>query len=307
MKDHSTTGILVRDRRTGAAFQERVYGEKAIQWLYRSKAGLCLEGVLLSKRRISQLMGAYHDSRMSVKKIASFIRNYEIQMEEFESGPFSSFNQFFVRRFKKGARPFATPPQLAAFAEARYFAWAKTTEETCLPVKKALLSPGSLLGGELPADARKRLEGGPLLLARLCPTDYHRFHYPDSGTTRFSKRVTGRLHSVNPVALQARPKAFLENERHVSLLECDHLGLLAFIEVGALGVGKILQTTEGAARFERGQEKGLFLFGGSTVIVLGEPGKWVPDADLLESTAQGLETFIRLGEGIASAATSTQR
>jgi phosphatidylserine decarboxylase len=291
--------IQVRDRRTDRVFHEQVYGEGALRWTYGTRLGRTLEKAILSRRFVSRLMGGYQDLPSSTGRIPSFIQQYGIQMAEFEPGPFASFNEFFIRKFKPGAREVAAAPTMAAFAEARYFAWDSTDESTCLPVKGALLCPEQLLGNALTAEQARRLAGGPLLLARLCPTDYHRFHFPDSGLWLSCRRVAGRLHSVNPVALEARPRTFLDNERKVSILECDSLGLLAYIEVGALGVGKIVQSRSPSGRFERGEEKGYFLFGGSTVIVVGEPGRWKPDADLLKSTRSGVETLIRLGEGIA--------
>jgi phosphatidylserine decarboxylase len=294
-----SSAIQVRDRLHDRLFEEQVFGEGALRWTYGTRLGRALEKALLSRRLISTLMGAFQDSASSTGRIPSFIEQYGIRMEEFESGPFSSFNDFFIRKFKPGAREFAPAPALAAFAEARYYAWESTDDSTCLPVKGALLCPRQLLGNALSYEQSRRLSGGPLLLARLCPTDYHRFHFPDSGTWLSCRRVAGRLHSVNPVALEARPRTFLDNERQVSILECDSLGLLAFIEVGALGVGKIIQSRDVRGRFDRGEEKGYFLFGGSTVIVIGERGRWKPDSDLLESTRSGIETLIRLGEGIA--------
>ena len=297
--EHTAAGIRVRDRKNGVLFQEQVYGEGALQWVYGTPLGRALESSILSKRPVSSLMGAYHDSSWSTSKIPTFIKRYGIPMEEFESGPFSNFNEFFIRRFKPGARPFAAAPALAAFSEGRYFAWDKTTDTTAVPVKNALLSPRELLSDAVSEEQSRRLAGGPLLLARLCPTDYHRFHFPDSGQWISCRRVSGRLHSVNPVALTIRPRTFLDNERQVSILECDSLGLIAYVEVGALGVGKIVQSRISSGRFERGEEKGYFLFGGSTVIVIGEPGRWKPDSDLIQNTTEGFETLIRLGESLA--------
>ncbi len=128
--------------------------------------------------------------------------------------------------------------------------------------------------------------------------DYHRFHYPDGGYTLDAFPVHGKLHSVNPIALKKRGSIFLENERRVSILETKSFGKLAYIEVGATMVGKIVQTHTGKS-FQRGAEKGYFLFGGSTVIVIGEAGKWIPDQDLLENTSNNLETYIKLGSPIA--------
>jgi phosphatidylserine decarboxylase len=300
MNPRTSPRIQVRDRQTGTIFDEVVYGEASLRWTYGTWPGLFLEKVLLSRRGVSALLGVLQDSPSSVRKIAPFIHAYGIRMEEFEPGPVRSFNEFFSRKFKPGARRFSDAPTVSAFAEARYLAWQKSDETTHIPVKGALLSPRELLGGTLSEEQTARLAGGPLLLARLCPTDYHRFHFPDSGQWLSCQRVAGRLHSVNPLALSSRPRTFLENERQISVLECDSLGLLAYVEVGALGVGKIVQSRASSGRFQRGEEKGYFLFGGSTVIVLGENGRWSPSSDLLENTSQGLETLVQLGECVGS-------
>jgi phosphatidylserine decarboxylase len=168
--------------------------------------------------------------------------------------------------------------------------------EQKVPVKGTALSAGALLENE---KWSKVFEGGPLLLARLCPTDYHRFHFPDKGQIIETYSIHGKLHSVNPLALKYKQEIFITNERQVSILDTENFGKLAYIEVGALCVGRIVQTYGTRKHFYRGEEKGYFLFGGSTVIVLGEPGSWIPDHDLLRQTEQGRETLIRLGEQVA--------
>lgn len=278
---------------------EKVYGENLIQWLYCDPKGQRLADSFLSGRLVSTIYGAYQSSPLSRHKIEPFIRNFSIPMEEYAAGRFASFNDFFIRKFKPGARNFATDPKaLPAFAEARYFAYEAVTAAQNLPLKGIHLSPEQLLGG--PQKAAPFI-GGPLLLARLCPVDYHRFHYPDTGATLARYRLGGRLHSVNPAALKYRPDILVTNERQVSILQTERFGKLAYVEVGALCVGKIVQSHPIADTFRRGDEKGYFLFGGSTVIVVGEPGAWRPDQDLLDETERGRETLVRLGEGIARA------
>jgi phosphatidylserine decarboxylase len=269
-----------------------------MRWAYQTSLGQKLVDMILARSWVSRLYGAYQSSRPSRGKIRPFIRSFGIQMDEFESGPFGSFNDFFIRPFKPGARPFVQDPHvMPAFAEARYLAFDRIQADQQFPVKGKFLSARALLGD---SPWVRRFEGGPLLLARLCPTDYHRFHFPDSGRVIESYRVHGKLHSVNPVALQARNDIFATNERHVSILETQNFGALAYVEVGALCVGKMVQTHLANAPFHRGQEKGYFLFGGSTVIVLGEPGKWTPDSDLLQKTQEKREVLVQLGQSIAS-------
>jgi phosphatidylserine decarboxylase len=243
------------------------------------------------------MYGAYQASRLSAHKVRPFVKKFKIPMEDYEDVQFSSFNEFFIRKFKPGVRKFVSADSsLPAFSEARYFAYDRITADQKFPVKGKFLSAESLIAN--PEEA-KAFVGGPLLLARLCPTDYHRYHYPDDGKTLKAYTVPGKLHSVNPIALKYRPEIFITNERRVSILETQNFGRLAYIEVGALCVGKIVQTHSESSPFRRGDEKGYFLFGGSTVIVLGEPGRWVPDSDLIEQTLQGRETLVKLGERVA--------
>ncbi len=187
---------------------------------------------------------------------------------------------------------------MAAFAEARYFAIPRLDAAQRYAVKGIALSPAELLGD---AALAAPFAHGPAFIARLCPVDYHRFHFPDGGRVLTQARRAGPLHSVNPLALQFKPDILITNERQVTILETDHFGKLAYVEVGATMVGKIVLTHTGS-RFERGEEKGYFLFGGSTVVVVGQEGAWTPDPDLLEQSAQGRETLVRLGERIASRA-----
>ena len=288
--------ILFWNRQEAKEEVEKVYGDAALRWVYETQTGQRLADQVLSQAWVSKLYGHYQSSPLSGHKVLPFINKFRIPMHEYEDGPYRTFNQFFIRKFKPGAREFVQGSQeLAAFAEARYLAYERVLPEQTFPVKGVALSASSLL-----ADSKwaKIFEGGPLLLARLCPVDYHRFHFPDSGKVLVSYPVHGKLHSVNPVALKYKEEIFITNERQVSILETANFGKLAYIEVGALCVGKIVQT-HSCQEFSRGDEKGYFLFGGSTVILLGEAGAWKPDLDLLEQTSKGRETLVRLGDRVA--------
>lgn len=288
--------IVYWDRRAGREERERVYGGALVRWLYGRARGQWLVE-RMADRWLSRLIGIYQSSPFSRTAIASFVRNYGVPMEEFEAGPYGSFNEFFVRRFRPGARTFDPRPDvMPAFAEGRYLAYEMVQAESRFPVKAAHLTPEMVLGERHAAAFRQ----GPLLIARLCPTDYHRFHYPDGGRTLEHYRIPGLLHSVNPVALLYRSEIFATNERQVSIVESESFGRLAYVEIGAMGVGKIVQTHPADHPFRRGDEKGFFLFGASTILLFGERGRWRPDADLLEQTAQRRETLVRLGERIAA-------
>ncbi len=289
--------ISVWNRHRACQEIELIYGESLLRWVYATRLGQWLAEVFLSKFFFSWACGLYQSSRWSKRKISRFIRNFDIPMQEFEEGPFLSFNDFFIRKFKPGMRSFVQEQLFPAFVEARYLAYDQSCDLQSFPIKGHCLSRAELLGHSHKAQAFQK---GPVFIARLCPTDYHRFHFPDSGTVIEQYSLNGKLHSVNPIALRYRQDILMINERQVSLLQTKNFGTLAYIEVGALCVGKIVQTSLRRSSYLRGDEKGYFLFGASTVIVLGEPGIWKPDGDLIQNTLLGIETKVCLGEAIAS-------
>lgn len=282
---------------------EKVYGEGFVSFLYDSAAGQATWPIFTSSV-FSKLYGAYQDTWVSRYKVKSFIKKFNIPIDDYEPSekgnfdfPYPSFNDFFIRKFKPGKRTFEpTLYQMPSPSEARYLGWSKVTEDQKFPVKGKFLSAEKLL--EHPKWV-KYFQGGPLVIARLCPVDYHRFHYMDDGVVEDYYGLRGQLHSVNPLALKYKDDIFCSNERVVSILNTKNFGKIAYIEVGATCVGKIHQSHDIKTPFKRGDEKGYFLFGGSTVILMGEPGKWTPSDDILENTSKRMETYIHLGSQIA--------
>jgi len=294
-KSHSDR-IVFWDRATQSYKEEKVYGNHWLKLVYETRLGQVLADNVFSKRWLSYLVGKYESSEMSRRKISSFIEDFSIDMNEFEEKEYGSFNDFFIRKFKDDKRPFVEAQNiLPAPAEARYFAYNRLDLNQKFSIKGLSLDALAIL--KEPQWA-KEFEGGPVLIARLCPTDYHRFHFPDDGTYRANYRISGNYHSVNPVALSAKENVFGINERHVSILDTKNFGLLGYVEVGAMCVGKIIQSHPWAKAFKRGQEKGYFLFGASTVLLFGQKDAWLPDADLIERTERHHETLIRLGDGM---------
>ncbi|MBX2847535.1 MAG: phosphatidylserine decarboxylase [Acidiferrobacterales bacterium] len=297
--------IVFFNRSTQSEEIEKVYGDAGIRFIYESTLGKLMAPVAASKF-ISQLYGGYQDLPLSGKKVAPFIRKFGIDLSIYKAGSVASelkehsyktFNEFFIREFEQGQRSFIEDKRkMPAFCEARYFGHKKIDDDVAIPVKGKLLKAKDLLGD---SEWSATFEGGPLLVARLCPVDYHRYHYPLAGKTLDSFQITGQYHSVNPVALKAKPDIFIANERRASILESETFGMLAYIEVGAAMVGKIVQSHNENLPHQRGDEKGYFLFGGSTVILLGEKGKWRPSADICEYTRAGKETYLHLGEEVA--------
>jgi phosphatidylserine decarboxylase len=246
-----------------------------------------------------RLYALYENSPLSTREIEPFIRKYHINMAEFEPVRYRSFAEFFDRRFRPSVRKFpSVPDEMGAFAEARYFGWQNIAPDQKFPVKGHSLSADQILGS---ADWARPFAGGPVLLVRLAPVDYHHMHYPDDGTTRDHQRLGRRLWTVNCHALQSKPDILFANERNVNILETCNFGRLGFVEVGALSVGRIAQVHPLHLPFRRGEEKAVFRFGGSAIVVFGEAGKWRPSADLLEHTRENVETLVRLGDCVATA------
>jgi phosphatidylserine decarboxylase len=245
-----------------------------------------------------RLIALYQNTRRSARTIDPFVRNYQIDMTEFEDVRYRSFAEFFDRRFKEGVRSFpAEPGVMGAFAEARYFGWEKLSPQQQFPIKGHSLDAEKILGSE---ERARSFIGGPVLLARLSPVDYHHAHYPDDGKTIDDTRLGRRLWTVNWHALQNKTNILFVNERAINILETTNFGRLAFTEVGALSVGRIVQAHPLNSPFRRGDRKSVFRFGGSAIILFGEPGKWRPADDILDQTKLGIECLVRLGEPVAS-------
>jgi phosphatidylserine decarboxylase len=242
---------------------------------------------------------ALQNSRWSRRKIAPFIEKHRIDMTQFEPVHYKSYNDFFIRKFRTGVRAFtADPGDMGAFSEARYFGWESVDPGQRFPVKGHSLDAQQIMGK---AERARAFVGGPVLFARLAPVDYHRIHYPDDGKTIESDRIGGRLWTINWRALQNKPDILFRNERHIQILQTSNFGRLGFVEIGAMTVGRIAQTHPIEKPFSRGTEKGYFSFGGSAIVVFGEPEAWRPSSDILKQTSEGIETFVRLGEPVAEA------
>ena len=291
--------IHLVDRRTGATVRETVLGDRLLRLACLPPVRGLARGLLFNSGLPTRLLGWYADSRWSRGKIAATIRELALDMADYETPPggYANFNDFFTRRLKPGRRPVdPNPAVVASPADCRLLVYERLSQATCFPVKGVSFTLPELLGpGPDAAAEAARLVNGVLLVCRLCPADYHRFHYPAAGRTAAAWAVPGAYESVNPFALAAGARPFSGNARQVSILDTAAAGRLAFIEVGAFGVGRIVQTHT-AESFAKMDEKGFFAFGGSTLVLVFPHGMFQPDADLCRNSAQGLETLIRAGE-----------
>lgn len=290
--------IVYIDRISGKKETEKVYGEKAIKFLYSSGWGAPLVHASAKISFFSAAFGWVQKTSFSKKKIKPFIDQFEVDAAEFldDVSAYQSFNDFFIRKLKKSCRPIANS-DLVIPADARYWFYQDISKTPGFIVKNQKFDLGKLLEDDLLAD---RYAQGSMLIARLCPTDYHRFHFPCDCVPGPSKLINGYLYSVNPVAIRKNINIFTENKRSICQLETEKLGKVLYLEIGATSVGSICQTYKPGDFYAKGSEKGYFSFGGSSLIVIFEEGKIVFDQDLLEATKQGFEIRCLIGQSMAN-------
>ena len=283
------------DRQNGQLCRETVMGDAAIKWAYQTMSGQWCSQLLFGTSWLSRALGWYFDSPLSKGKIDSAITDLNIDESEFAEPreTFASFNAFFTRKLKEGARPFSDDPaHFLCPADGRLLVYEDIEGESLVAVKGVEDRLDALFGRPM-----AEFSGGKVAVVRLCPADYHRYHFPCDATVADSVAIAGQYHSVNPMALKAKPRVFCVNKRSYTLLDSDRFGRVAFMEVGAFGVAGIHQTYQGKS-VERMQEKGYFDFGGSTVVLVFQHDAIVFDDDLLKNSAAGIETLVKVGETI---------
>lgn len=267
----------------------------ALGFLYGNPLGrLILK--CISARWLSRLAGHYMDSRLSRGLVKGFVRKNAIDLSEYEKSEFDSFNDFFTRKIKAGRRPFdMTPDVLPSPCDGLVSAY-NIDGDTVFPVKQSSYTVDRLLNDKSVAG---KFYGGVCLVVRLCVDNYHRYAYIDGGTKEENHFIKGKLHTVRPVALAKYP-VFTENCREWTLMHTDNFGDVCQCEVGAMLVGKIANR-DGASKTSRGAEKGMFLYGGSTVVLLFEKGKVALREEFFSATENGAETPVKMGECIGRA------
>ncbi|GFI27814.1 phosphatidylserine decarboxylase proenzyme [Lachnospiraceae bacterium] len=278
--------------RSGKVWRENSLQDKVLEGFYGHMLGRTLLKPL-TLPVVSKAGGALLDCGISRIMIRPFIRRNGIAMEEYETKRYRSYNDFFTRKLRQGMRRVAENPKiLPAPCDGRLCVY-KIDDRNVFTVKHTKYTVGSLLRNRKLADS---YAGGYVWVFRLCVEDYHRYIYVDDGYVSGSVKLTGVLHTVNPVANDYYP-IYKENGREYCLLYSKQFGTVLMMEVGALFVGMI-ENRPGRRKVKRGEEKGNFAFGGSTVILMTKKGSVCPDRDILRNSVRGIETMVRMGEGV---------
>ncbi len=299
----SNSLIYFINRETKKVDTEKVYKEGYLKFLYGNQygAGYIRKWILplLTKNPLcSKIYGFWQNTSFTKSKIPKFITDFQVDAEEFASpvSDFQSFNDFFIRKLKSEARPIFPGKESAIIpADGRYYFYQDISKESGFIVKDQKFSLAELLQNE---GLAHEYQDASMVMARLCPSDYHRFHFPCDCTPEKPSLINGFLYSVNPIAVKQNIKIFTENKRELTILRSEAFGEVLFLEVGATNVGSIKQTFTPSQFYPKGSEKGYFEFGGSALILLFKKGAIQFDRDLLEATSEGIEIRCLFGQSM---------
>ncbi|KAL8659949.1 MAG: hypothetical protein Q9226_000171 [Calogaya cf. arnoldii] len=302
----NSANILVQDRLTGQINEERmsVYVRLGIRLLYKGLKSRDMEKKRIRKllRNLSFKQGRKYDDPSSVRDIQSFVNFHQLDMSEVLKpiDQFKSFNEFFYRELKPNARPCSAPDDpriIVSPADSRSVVFNTMDDATTIWVKGRDFTVERLLGDAYPEDA-KRYKNGALGIFRLAPQDYHRFHIPVDGILGKPKLIEGDYYTVNPMAIRSALDVYGENVRYVVPIDSVAHGRVIVVCVGAMMVGSTIITRKEGERVGRAQELGYFQFGGSTLLLLFEPGRMVFDEDMTDNSSGAVETLVRVGMSI---------
>ncbi|TGE32161.1 phosphatidylserine decarboxylase [Desulfosporosinus sp. Sb-LF] len=293
--------IKVYNRKTGNCEIEKVAGESYINWIYSSSMGMKFLELFVKKKLASNLCGYYCNRVISRTRIKKFVDEFKIDMSRFEipKGDFRTFNEFFHRKLKADYRPDVKDKSiLISPCDGKILAYEDIDIKKLVQIKGITYSLGELIGAD---SVSSKYAKGSCLIVRLSPSDYHRFHFVDDGVCSQTTKIKGFYYSVNPTSINKINKIFCSNKREWSILRSDNFGEVLYVEVGATFVGSIIQTYMENRNIRKGDEKGYFKFGGSTVILFFKDGVVKVDKDIMEQTAKGIECSVEMGERIGLA------
>ncbi|MBS3902769.1 MAG: phosphatidylserine decarboxylase [Anaplasmataceae bacterium] len=300
--------IVFIDRTSKKIKQEKVYGAFFLKLLY---GGGILSRILAPILRpltarwnaMSCLYGKLQKMGWSRCKIIPFIRRFDVDPTEFLEpvDSYRSFNDFFIRRLKTEARSIAPGNDVAILpADGRYLVFENISKCDGFLVKGVKFSLEEFI---LDPELKELYREGSMAIGRLCPSDYHRFHFPVHCLPQSPRQIDGSLYSVNPIALKRDIRIFTKNKREMTLLLSKAFGRVLFVEVGATYVGTIHQTFIQGEPYAKGDEKGYFSFGGSCLVLFFEPGRIQFDQDLLEASQKKMEVRGLMGQTLGRSLT----
>lgn len=266
--------------------------DKLLYKMYNTAPGRVLTSLLI-RPAVSKLCGRMLDTKLSTVIVPKFCKTNNVDLSQYEKQTFDSFNDFFTRKIKKELRPINMDENVLVSPCDSRLSMYRIDADSEFVVKDTKYTVKSLLrDGKL----AKEYEGGYIGIFRLCVDDYHRYHYIDNGIKGKERVIRGVYHTVNPVANDVYP-IYKENSREYCIHKTENFGNVIVMEVGALLVGRIVNNPD-TCKTVRGEEKGYFEYGGSTVILMFKKDTIIPDEDIIKNTQNNCETRVKLGEKI---------
>ena len=288
--------ISLHNRHTGGTEIEQVYGEAWLRRIYGHPLGKLSLHAVVKRGLFSKLYGWAMDRPSSARRIEPFIKAFGLNPAEFAEADLSAyrtFNDFFYRKLKPSTRPVDPRPEMAVLpADGRHLGFQDASRV------KGIFAKGQTF--DIPALVADRALGeryaqGTVVCSRLCPVDYHRFHFPVAGVPGEPVLAQGQLYSVNPIALRRHASYLWQNKRQRVTIDAGAFGLVTMVSVGATNVGTIIETYQPGRAVAKGDEKGYFRFGGSFVATLFEPGRIKLEADLIQAGETATELYAKIG------------
>ena len=276
----------------GNKIEEDTKQDRLLREIYTSPVGRGAMKLFVNPV-ISSLGGFVLNSRLSTLLIPAFIKKNGINMEDYVEQYYNSYNEFFMRQIKKELRPIdESEDTIVSPSDGRVSSY-KISDKLVVTIKNSKYTVASLLRNK---ELAKQYKGGYLVIVRLTVDDYHRYCYPADGCKGKNHHINGILHTVNPIA-NDYAKIYKENSREYTVIKTKKHGDIIQMEVGALMVGKITNYHQ-ELEVTKGQEKGRFEFGGSSIVLLLDSHKVKIDEELLINTENGYETMFRMGQAI---------
>lgn len=284
--------VKIYDRKNKKHIIEKESGNKILNFLYNNSLGRIILKLAVNPT-ISKISGIYNDSKISRKKINKFIKTNNIDMNDFIKEEYENFNDFFIRKIKENKRPFlSNKNNFISPADSKLTVY-KITDDLKLTIKGSTYKLNDLINNE---EDLKEYKNGHCLVFRLSVDDYHHYCYPDSGTLLKKNFIKGKLHTVRSISSEY--EIYKTNQREYSILKTDNFDEIIYIEVGALMVGKIVNSDK--EKFNKGEEKGYFKLGGSTIVILVKDNIMTIDEDILEQSKDDIEVLVKYREKIAT-------
>lgn len=277
---------------------EKTAAESSLRFFYENRIGRCLRH-LFRMPWWSKLIGMYQNSTFSKHAIKKFVQEHQINMNDFERPveQYHSFNDFFSRKLKPGARSINQDPDtVVSPADAKLLVFPKITGQMQFFVKTLPFNLETFLQSQPLAE---QYNNGIMMIFRLAPYDYHRYHFPVTGIAHQAHFIKGRYESVNPLVYNAGIQPLVGNSRYLISLDSTTFGQVLMVPVGAMCAGKMVNTYQPDQHQDKGNEAGYFAFGGSTIVLLFKQDTIKPLDQFIKHSQEGFETAVTVGEAVA--------